>query len=60
MSYFTWTAEIKLKIKMLCVETPFCLTLEVEVHDTSIAVKQQFNVSMSAEDQEALFVGHLV
>ncbi len=60
MSYFTWTVENKLKITMLCVETPFCLTLEVEVHDTSIAVKQQFNVSMSAEDQEALFVGHLV
>ncbi|SDL09039.1 serine hydrolase domain-containing protein [Paenibacillus jilunlii] len=59
MSCFTWTAENKLKITMLCVETPFCLTLEVEVHESSIAVKQQFNVSMSADDLEAEFVGHL-
>ncbi|MNC16204.1 6-aminohexanoate-dimer hydrolase [compost metagenome] len=60
MASFTWTAEHKLKITLLLVETPFRLTLEVAVHETSIVVKQQFNVSMSAEDLEAVFVGHLV
>ncbi|WP_178382836.1 serine hydrolase [Paenibacillus sp. P46E] len=58
-SSFTWTAEGKLKMTLLFVETPFCLTMEVSVKDTSIVLNQQFNLSMSPEDLEAEFVGYL-
>ncbi|CQR55485.1 serine hydrolase domain-containing protein [Paenibacillus riograndensis] len=59
MSSFTWTDENKLKMTLLLVETPFCLTFEVSVREDSIVLKQQFNVSMSAEDLEAEFIGRL-
>ncbi|MNI16001.1 hypothetical protein D3C73_693200 [compost metagenome] len=59
MSSFTWTDENTLKMTLLLVETPFCLTFEVSVREDSIVLKQQFNVSMSAEDLEAEFIGRL-
>ncbi|KWX87193.1 hypothetical protein AMQ83_14575, partial [Paenibacillus riograndensis] len=59
MASFTWTDENTLKMTLLLVETPFCLTFEVAVREGSIVLKQQFNVSMSAEDLEAEFIGRL-
>ncbi|WP_167374613.1 hypothetical protein [Paenibacillus helianthi] len=44
---------------LLFVETPFLLTMEVSVKDTSMVLHQQFNLSMSPEDREAEFVGYL-
>ncbi|WP_228744996.1 serine hydrolase [Paenibacillus sp. S150] len=59
MASFTWTTEDKLKLTLLFVETPFCLSMEATFGESSVVLKQQFNVSMSAKDLEAVTVGHL-
>ncbi|WP_379152995.1 serine hydrolase domain-containing protein [Paenibacillus sp. sgz5001063] len=60
MSSFTWVTEDTLLLTLLFVETPFRFTVEITFQESSIVVKQQYNVSMSAEDLETVVTGHLL
>lgn len=59
MSSFTWTQENKLLLTLRLIETAFCITMELAVEESSIVLTQQFNVTLFADDQKMVFVGHL-
>ncbi|MFD1174846.1 serine hydrolase domain-containing protein [Paenibacillus puldeungensis] len=60
MSSFTWATADLLLLTLQFVETPFRYTIEVTFHESSIALKQLPDVSVSAKDLETVIVGHLV
>lgn len=46
MSSFTWTAEDQLKLSLLFVEMPFLITLDINILENMLILKQRINVNM--------------
>ncbi|MEK3660773.1 serine hydrolase [Paenibacillus sp. FSL F4-0236] len=46
MSSFTWTAEDQLQLSLLFVEMPFLITLDINILENMLILKQRINVNM--------------
>ncbi|MEK4348183.1 serine hydrolase domain-containing protein [Paenibacillus sp. FSL P4-0184] len=46
MSSFTWTAEDQLQLSLLFVEMPFLITLDINILENTLILKQRINVNM--------------